>query len=147
VEPGTSGAVSLTGSLAALAGAALVAAIAALLAPQALAVVDFWGSSLTPWISLFPVFLCALLGGIAGSFFDSFLGATVQAIYTCPACQKETERHPHHLCGTETIRVRGWRWLNNDLVNFACSLVGGLVAAGLWRWADFFASVIRKFLI
>jgi uncharacterized membrane protein len=27
--------------------------------------------------------------------------------------------------------LRGWSWLNNDLVNFLASLVGGLVAASL----------------
>ena len=64
----------------------------------------------------------ALLGGVVGSFFNSFLGATVQAIYRCPRCDKETEKHPLHTCGTETVQVRGWKWLNNDLVNTACAL-------------------------
>ncbi len=146
VERGTSGAISLPGSLAAVAGAALVGALAAVLSPQALSVADFWGGNLTPWITLFPVLFCSFLGGIAGSFFDSFLGATVQAIYYCPACQKETERHPRHLCGTETVPLRGWRWLNNDLVNLACSLAGALVAAGLWRWADSFARLISQII-
>jgi uncharacterized membrane protein len=62
-----------------------------------------------------------------GSFFDSFLGATVQAIYFCPHCEKETEKHPLHTCGTPTRRVRGLRWLNNDLVNTFCALAGAVV--------------------
>ena len=78
------------------------------------------------------IIFIASLSGLAGSLFDSLLGATVQAIYYCPACQKETERHPLHTCGTQTIRVRGWYWLNNDLVNFACSSAGALSAIGLW---------------
>ncbi len=147
VERGTSGAISLPGTLAAVAGAALVAAIAAVLAPQALKFVDFWNFGFAPWHRLFPFFLFVLLGGMVGALFDSLLGATVQAIYYCPACQKETERHPRHLCGTETVPLRGWRWLNNDLVNLACSLAGALVAAGLWRWADFFATLISKIII
>jgi uncharacterized membrane protein len=53
----------------------------------------------------------------------------VQSIYYCPTCQKETERHPLHTCGTATQPLRGWRWLDNDLVNFACSLMGAAVAA------------------
>ena len=72
------------------------------------------------------------LGGLAGSLFDSLHGATVQAIYYCPACQKETERHPQHTCGSFTQPRRGWRWLNNDGVNFLCSLAGALITVCFW---------------
>ncbi len=72
--------------------------------------------------------LLIALGGLAGSLFDSFLGATVQAMYFCPTDNKETEKHPVHTCGTTTIHIRGWKWLNNDWVNFACSTFGVLVA-------------------
>lgn len=112
VPAGTSGGVSLRGSAAAVGGAALIAALAALLA----------GS----W----QVFLLAALAGLLGSFFDSTLGATVQAIYYCPKCKKETERHPLHTCGTRTTLHRGWRWLNNDWVNFLSALAGAWLAAG-----------------
>lgn len=111
VEPGTSGGVSLTGSLAALGGAALVGLVSVLVFPIG------WQLG-----------VAAILGGLAGSFFDSFLGATIQAIYYCPACQKETERYPMHTCGTATLWQRGWHWLDNDWVNFACSVMGALTA-------------------
>jgi uncharacterized protein (TIGR00297 family) len=120
VERGESGAISRLGSLAALGGAALVALFAAL----------FTGMALPGAPALF-IAITALLGGVSGSFFDSLLGATLQAIYTCPACQKQTERHPFHTCGTPTIPFRGWRWLDNDLVNFLASLVGALLAVGI----------------
>lgn len=116
VERGTSGAVSLWGSLAALGGAGLIAVLAALFSGES------WGLALA----------VGTLGGLFGSFFDSLLGATVQAIYWCPACQKETERHPRHLCGAETSQTRGWTWLDNDWVNFLASLVGAAVAAGFY---------------
>lgn len=116
VERGTSGGVSLQGSLSALAGAALVG-FGALLFPNG-----------TGWAALLAA---ACLGGLAGSFFDSFLGASFQAIYFCPTCGKETERHPFHTCGTPTTLQRGWPWLNNDFVNFACSLAGSLVAVAI----------------
>jgi len=74
----------------------------------------------------------ATLGGGSGSLFDSLLGATVQAIYHCPSCHKETERYPTHSCGTQTAIIRGWGWLNNDLVNFLASAVGAGIAIVLW---------------
>ena len=117
VERGTSGAVSLWGSLAALGGAGLIALLAGLFSS---------GEAGT-------ILAAATLGGLCGSFFDSLLGATVQAIYWCPACGKETERHPRHTCGTETTHYRGWRWLDNDWVNALASLVGALVALVLWQ--------------
>jgi uncharacterized protein (TIGR00297 family) len=114
VPAGTSGAVSREGTLAAIAGAALLGLVGALLLRQ-------------PWLVV-----AASLGGVAGALVDSLLGATVQAIYYCPSCDKDTERHPRHTCGTETRLKRGWPWLGNDLVNFAASVVGAAVTAGLW---------------
>ena len=73
----------------------------------------------------------ALASGLAGSLVDSLLGASVQAIYFCPACAKETEKTTHG-CGTPTQHRRGWRWLNNDAVNFVSSLIGALVATGIF---------------
>jgi hypothetical protein len=54
----------------------------------------------------------------------------VQAIYYCPHCDRQTERHPLHVCGTATSLSRGWPWLNNDWVNFLSAAAGGLLA--LW---------------
>jgi uncharacterized protein (TIGR00297 family) len=114
VEQGTSGGISLWGTGASLLGAAVIALPAVLLSPT--------GTLNT--IS----FLLITAAGLAGSLFDSFLGATVQAMYYCPTDEKETEKHPLHTCGTETVHIRGWKWLNNDWVNFACGLSGVLFA-------------------
>ena len=59
---------------------------------------------------------------------DSLLGATRQASYFCPQCNKPTESRIHR-CGTPTTHVRGVRWITNDVVNLAGTLVGAL--AGL----------------
>ncbi len=116
VEAGTSGAVSVTGSLAAAAGAALIAIFGWLVQPVGLAA----GREL--W--LVPLVLAA---GFLGSFVDSLLGATLQAIYYCTACQKETEKHPLHGCGTQTTLIRGNTWMNNEWVNVLCTLSGSLL--------------------
>ena len=111
VEKGTSGAISPIGTLASLGGASLIAILAALLLPDR-----------NPFLILGIV----SVAGFLGSLFDSFLGATVQAIYTCPTCKKETERHPIHRCGAKTIQIRGIKWINNDLVNTGCALAGSV---------------------
>lgn len=112
VERGTSGGISLYGTLASIGGAAFIAVPAGLVRPA--------GAFLI-------VTGLAILGGVLGSFFDSLLGATLQAIYYCPHCEKETEKHPLHTCGTQTVQVRGLKWLNNDLVNTGCALMGAVV--------------------
>ena len=110
VEKGTSGGISLIGTLASLTGSALIAFLASLLT-------DSW--SLLPLITF---------SGLAGSHCDSLLGGTVQAMYYCPADKKETEKHPLHTCGSQTVHIRGWKWLDNDWVNFSCGAFGMLVA-------------------
>lgn len=117
VEKGTSGGVSLFGTLASLLGSALIGILAAFLNPAEPQGTAYWSLA-----------LLITLSGLAASLFDSLLGATVQAMYYCPTDQKETEKHPLHTCGTKTIHTRGWTWLNNDLVNFACGIFGSLTA-------------------
>lgn len=113
VEKGTSGGVSLVGSLGSLLGALVIALPAAFLFP--------YGDDQIQFI------LLITLAGFSGGIFDSLLGATIQAIYYCPTCEKETEKTPFHVCGTRTEKLRGYSWLNNDIVNFGCSLFAVLI--------------------
>lgn len=119
VEVGTSGGVSLLGTAVSLLGGLLIGLVASLLWPE-----------LSVWAGV----LIGALSGLAGSLFDSFLGATVQRIYYCEVCATETERR-RHKCGHEARPLRGWSWLNNDLVNLLASAFGGLVAPALWLLA------------
>ena len=123
VARGTSGAVSLTGSLAALGGSLLISLLGA-------GVAEF-GLRLPGRVSL-DLAASAAIGGLVGAFGDSLLGATVQASYRCPNCNQETERHPLHTCGAMTVPVGGWRWLGNDQVNLLASAAGGIVSVAVW---------------
>jgi uncharacterized protein (TIGR00297 family) len=116
VAPGTSGGVTLLGMAASALGACSLGFF-------------FWaGQGFRK--SLAPAPLLALISGMAGSGFDSLLGATLQAMYYCPACKTETERRIHR-CGTRTESLRGLAWMNNDVVNFLATASGSAVSIGL----------------
>lgn len=115
VPTGTSGAVSLPGTLGMVAGAVLLAWLA-----QAV--------GLVPGGSLFHV----TLAGTAGAVADTIVGAWWQARRWCPTCERETEQDVHS-CGTATRLWRGLAWLDNDRVNFLCTLVGAATALLLVR--------------
>ena len=121
VHAGTSGAVSLLGSAAALSGALFIGLAAGLLGRFPEGGYFQVGSALA-------AVSAALIGGTVGSLADSLLGATIQASYHCPTCDKPTESRVHR-CGTRTTLTRGVDWVNNDLVNLAATVTGA-VAGG-----------------
>ena len=132
VEPGYSGGISLVGTLAALVGSAVIGltALGLLLMEAWLSHGgQLWLGGLAPWLVGI-----AIIGGMGGALFDSLLGATVQIIFYDTECQTETER-PINQTGQPNQPLRGWWWMNNDMVNFISSMIGawlaGLVCVGL----------------
>ena len=106
---GTSGAVSVAGSLATIAGALFIGGLALLLGWPGAAVA------------------AGVTGGIMGAAADSLLGATVQARRWCDACAMATERTVH-TCGATTRPAGGIGWLDNDRVNLAAVVTGAMTA-------------------
>ena len=127
VPPGTSGGVSFLGTMATLAGSTGIGLCgAAFLAVSRL----FEAGEATgpsPWSLMLP----AVVGGMAGAFGDSLMGATIQAVYYSRDRHKETEkqREPD---GTLNRHLRGWRWVTNDVVNLCAALSGALVGGLLF---------------
>lgn len=117
VPPGTNGGMTLAGSVAALAGALIVAATGAAVAASP---------------RLLPL---GILIGFSGMVVDSLLGATVQGRFRCPACRQPSERRVHR-CGAATLPAGGLRWLDNDLVNFLATAVAAGAALAAWWWLD-----------
>jgi uncharacterized protein (TIGR00297 family) len=123
VERGTSGAISLLGTLAALAGALAIGAIAL--------VCGTWAGRQAGMAQGLALLGAATLGGLLGTLVDSLLGATLQLIYYSAVRHKETERRidPD---GTPNTPLRGWPWMDNDMVNFLSSAVGALTGILVW---------------
>ena len=119
VAPGTSGGITSAGTLAALAGASFISVLNVIFIALGLN-----EAAPQPGVTLL---LAVIFGGVAGSLFDSFLGATVQAMYFSEKRQKETEK-PVERDGSHNRPIRGWRWLTNDWVNFIASFFGAAVA-------------------
>ena len=113
VAQGTSGGISVRGTLGGVAGAVTVA-VAPLLArvPAGLVVI-------------------AAVAGVAGMFADSLLGALAQGRFFCEACGQPSERRIHR-CGAATRRTAGLVGLGNDGVNALANALAGLIGAAWW---------------
>ena len=109
VHPGTSGGITVTGTLAGIGGAAFISLLSLLVGFE-------------PGLAA-----CIFLGGVMGSTVDSVLGATAQQRRRCIECGEFTERRVHS-CGGSTRTVRGVSGLNNDAVNLAATLAGAVIA-------------------
>lgn len=118
VPSGTSGGVSIAGTIGAMGGALVVIGSAVLAG--------------APWTLQQVVVVFA--GALVASFVDSLLGATVQVRYRDPRTGALTERRGPD--DRPFRAVQGWRWLTNDRVNLAGSAVGALWAIGYFRFVE-----------
>ena len=118
VPPGTSGAVSLRGVLASLAGAGFLGLSAGILSPTNTGRVEMG--------------LLVSLVGFLGAGLDSLMGAFLQGRLRCKACGAILEAGETHEHPEDQEVLFGLSWLTNNLVNFLTNLWGGLVAGGLW---------------
>jgi uncharacterized protein (TIGR00297 family) len=112
VQSGESGGLTVLGTLASFAGAAVVGLVASALVPHRLGL---------------PILLTALACGVIGSLIDSALGAYVQVRWRCQNCDTIFERR--HDCEIPYVRrASGVTWVDNDVVNGATNMLGAAIA-------------------
>jgi uncharacterized protein (TIGR00297 family) len=110
VSKGTSGGISLAGTLSGMLGSLIVA----------LTSIPFLQSGAARIVSI------AVISGVIGNLTDSVLGATIQAQYRCRECGSYTEKTIH--CLNPSVHIRGYVCMNNDTVNVLCAFAGALSA-------------------
>jgi uncharacterized protein (TIGR00297 family) len=111
VSPGTSGGVTVIGSIAGLAGAAVMTAFGQ---------VDAGGN----WRAFAPIWAA----GVLSMFADSLMGATVQAVFR----RQDGTLSEDPEAGS--VVVRGVPWITNPVVNLLATLAGAVIAAALAAW-------------
>ena len=114
VEPGTSGAVSLLGTVSGFFGALFIAISAYML----------WWNSFS-WKEM--IFIS--LAGFLGMLIDTWLGSFWQKKTKCLVCGKITEQTVH--CGKKAAKISGFTYVNNDGVNLLSNIfatIFGIVA-------------------
>ncbi len=110
-QAGASGAVSLPGTLAAVAGAGLMAAVG-------------WALFGGPVLEAFR----AAGFGFLAVVVDSLLGAWVQGQARCPQCGQVVEAGEPHPCPGPLQPLSGWPWMTNNMVNLTAQALAALLA-------------------
>jgi len=128
VPRGTNGGISLSGTLASMAGGAVVGVFC-----------YFTTVTTTQWVTLgqapaqWPIVLYAVVAGFLGSMIDSVLGSTLQY-----SGKHKKLGYIVETSGPDIEHISGWGILDNHSVNFLASLITGVVmpfiAAETWHW-------------
>jgi uncharacterized protein (TIGR00297 family) len=116
VEAGLSGAVTRLGTIAAVLGAAAIG-------------ISYYFLYDTSTLMASGIIIFA---GFFGNIADTLFGAWFEQKFFCQICKTETESKWH--CKMKTVRIFGLPWVTNNLVNFSSTIIGALIAGGLYIW-------------
>ena len=107
VAKGTSGGISLLGTLGSVLGAT---------------VIGITGIQLGLPSSLLGIII---ITGTAGSLVDSLIGGSIQANFQCAECNNITEKRKH--CNLPSMHLSGLYMVDNDMVNFLNTISGIII--------------------
>lgn len=115
IEKGTSGAISLLGSCAALFGSLFIAFFSC-------------------WLFQLDIYIGFIIFqfGFIGNILDTLFGAYFQQVYVCSQCGIETEKGLH--CQIKTDRIKGYSLVDNDIVNFLSGFIAALIAMAVIKF-------------
>lgn len=124
VEKGVSGGVTLLGTLAGLVGSLAIA-----LVPLTTVAARVAGLFLN-FKDYTRLVIASASAGFLGMLIDSFLGATVQALYV----SKDTGLfyEDPRKCGGECVLIRGFKFFDNNAVNFSSCMLAGILGAVIY---------------
>jgi uncharacterized protein (TIGR00297 family) len=113
--PGTSGAISIVGTLAAAAGALFIP----------LCTYKLWELTSAELVAV-------AWAGLLGSLFDSILGASIQGQFRNPNTNEISDASKSG--DKRNALIRGLPWIDNNIVNFAASVGGALFCWALLHY-------------
>jgi len=119
VPSGTSGGISLAGTIGAFAGALLIGLVAGI--GVGIGAISFHGRALE-------VGVIVTLAGFLGCLGDSLIGATIQATYRDPRSGDLTESPVDPDSGQANMHVRGIVGISNDVVNISAIVIATIIA-------------------
>ena len=108
VNKGVSGSISLIGTIGSIAGS------------MSIGLISFYIFDFDLMLAIQVSFV-----GFLGSFIDTLLGRFAQSKFLCKICDKETE--DGYQCCSKTILWSGFKWMDNNTVNFLSSLSSGVI--------------------
>ena len=117
VDKGISGGVTYPGTIGGIAGSLFIVCIG----------VIFLNLSTSFKGNMTFLFWASFVAGSLGFIFDSYIGAVFQSLYK----NKTNERFTEDNEGNKEL-VKGFSWINNDVVNFLTTLFAALLAGGIY---------------
>ena len=112
VSRGTSGGITILGTLSSICGGFIIGLIAHFS------------------FGIENIFIPLTIAGLLGSLFDSILGNFIQGKFRCNKCNEIIEERSH--CNASALLITGSKFIDNNMVNFLNTLTGAITAFLIW---------------
>ncbi|MEC7821153.1 MAG: DUF92 domain-containing protein, partial [Candidatus Neomarinimicrobiota bacterium] len=112
VSRGTSGGITILGTLSSICGGFIIGLIAHY------------------YFDIENIILPLTIAGLFGCLFDSILGNYIQGKFKCNKCNEIIEQRSH--CNSSAPLITGSKFIDNNMVNFLNTLIGAITAFLIW---------------